>query len=140
MGKILCATRGGEASYRTQDAAISLAKEQNDTLLFLYAVDTSFLDKIAGAGLVDTEQELSNMGQFLLTMAQERAAKHNIEAETTISEGLLREAVTNVANDTEASLIVFGSPGEEGSHYNLAGLETMAEKIEEVTGIETRII
>jgi hypothetical protein len=37
MGKILCATRGGEASYRIQDAAIALAKERGDTLLFLYA-------------------------------------------------------------------------------------------------------
>ncbi|MBS1249076.1 MAG: hypothetical protein MAG431_00649 [Chloroflexi bacterium] len=140
MGIIVCATRGGEASYRTQDAAITLAKEQNDTLLFLYVVDTSFLDKITGAGVVDTEQELSNMGQFLLTMAQERAAAQDAEAETVIYEGLVHEAVADVAHDAEASLIVFGSPGEEGSHFNLSGLEKMAEKIEEDTGVETRII
>jgi hypothetical protein len=35
MGKTLCATRGGEASYRTQDAAIALAKERGDELVFL---------------------------------------------------------------------------------------------------------
>ncbi|MEA3339900.1 MAG: universal stress protein [Chloroflexota bacterium] len=46
MGKILCATRGGEASYRTQDAAIELAKERGDTLLFLYVVDLHFLDTV----------------------------------------------------------------------------------------------
>ncbi|HIQ01546.1 MAG TPA: hypothetical protein EYH30_05385, partial [Anaerolineales bacterium] len=45
MGKILCATRGGEASYRTQDAAIALARERGDSLIFLYVVDTHFLDR-----------------------------------------------------------------------------------------------
>lgn len=35
MGKILCATRGGEASYRTQDGAIELAEERDETLLSL---------------------------------------------------------------------------------------------------------
>ena len=28
MGKLLCATRGGRASYRTQDAAIALANNR----------------------------------------------------------------------------------------------------------------
>ena len=49
MGKILCATRGGEASYRTQDAAVALAKEQGDELLFLFVVNLGFLDRTARA-------------------------------------------------------------------------------------------
>ena len=36
MGKILCATRGGAESYRTQDAVIELAKDQGDSIIFLY--------------------------------------------------------------------------------------------------------
>ena len=58
MGKILCATRGGEASYRAQDAAIALAKERGDTLLFLYVVDLHFLDKTSGAAVVDVEKDI----------------------------------------------------------------------------------
>jgi hypothetical protein len=58
-GRILCATRGGEASHRAQNAAIKLAKERDDTLLFLYAADPEFLDKMAEAGVLNTEQELT---------------------------------------------------------------------------------
>lgn len=45
MKKILCATRGGEASIRAQDTAIALAKAQNAELWFIYVVDIGFMDK-----------------------------------------------------------------------------------------------
>jgi hypothetical protein len=74
MGRILCATRGGETSYRTQDAAIELAKEQNDELAFFCVVDINFLDKTAAPIVVDAENEVNKMGEFLLLMAKERAS------------------------------------------------------------------
>ena len=82
MGKILCPTRGGEASYRTQDAAIVLAKEQGKQLVFLYVVDTHFLDRTERAVRPDVVmEEMTRMGEFLLIMAQERAQAHGIQAE-----------------------------------------------------------
>jgi hypothetical protein len=53
MAKILCATRGGEASYRTQDAAVALAKERGDELVFLFVADISFLNQTAAPLVVD---------------------------------------------------------------------------------------
>jgi hypothetical protein len=47
VGTILCATRGGEASYRTQDRVIALAKEETSEWVFAFAVDTQFLDNSA---------------------------------------------------------------------------------------------
>ena len=81
MGTILCATRGGEESYCTQDQAIALAIEQGDTLVFLYVVDTHFLDNTAAPIMIDVEDELYNMGKFLLLMAQERAREQGVDAE-----------------------------------------------------------
>ena len=46
MRLILCATRGGGASYITQDKAIALAKEKDASLIFLYVVVLQFLDMI----------------------------------------------------------------------------------------------
>ena len=81
MGKILCATRGGEASYRTQDAAIALAQERGDELLFLFVVDIQFLDRTAHAVRPDiVSAEMEKMGEFLLAMAQERAEKQGVTA------------------------------------------------------------
>lgn len=74
MGKILCATRGGEASYRTQDAAIALAKERGDTLLFLYVVDLHFLDKTAAPIVVDVGNEVTKMGAALVVLGRPAGA------------------------------------------------------------------
>jgi nucleotide-binding universal stress UspA family protein len=140
MGKILCATRGGEASYRTQDAAITLAKEQGDGLVFLYVIDTQFLDKTAAPILVDPEDEISKMGEFLLLMAKERAAKQSIVAETILRRGEVRQALKEAAQDEGVTLIVLGSPSGKESVFNLKGLETYASDIEADTGIKTVII
>jgi nucleotide-binding universal stress UspA family protein len=140
MGKILCATRGGEASYRTQDGAIALAKEQGDTLVFLYVINTRFLDKTAAPVVVDVESEMTKMGQFLLVMAQERAAEQGVTADILCRKGKVQEALNSVARTEGASLIVLGKPAGEQSVFRLAGLEAFAAQLEAETGVETRII
>jgi hypothetical protein len=43
MGLILCTARGDEASYCTQKAAIALAKERGNEIVFLYILYMDFL-------------------------------------------------------------------------------------------------
>jgi len=140
MGKILCATRGGEASYRTQDAAIALAKERGDTLLFLYVVDLSFLDKTAAPIVVDVENEVTKMGEFLLLMAKERAAAQGVAAQSLCREGKVREELKKAAHEEGVSLVVLGRPTGAESVFELAGLKAFAAAIEAEAGVETRII
>jgi nucleotide-binding universal stress UspA family protein len=140
VGKILCATRGGEASYRTQDAAIALAKERDDTLLFLYVVDLRFLDKTSGSVVVNVEQEMTKMGEFLLLMAKERAAEQGVVAEAICRKGEVREELKNAARESGVSLVVLGRPVHVGSVFELASLEAFAAQIESETRVETRIV
>lgn len=140
MGKILCATRGGEASYQTQDKAIALAKERGDTLLFLYVVDLHFLDKTAAPIVVDVGNEVTKMGEFLLLMAKERAAEQDVLAETISREGEVREELKKATHNEGVSLVVLGRPAGEGSVFKLADLQAFAAEIEAETGVETRII
>jgi len=140
MGKILCATRGGEASYRTQDAAIALAKERGDTLLFLYVVDLRFLDKTAAPIVVDVGNEVAKMGRFLLLMAKERATEQGVEADTICRQGTVPEELKNAAREEGVSLVVLGRPVGEESVFKLAGLEAFATEIEAQTGVETVIV
>jgi nucleotide-binding universal stress UspA family protein len=139
MSKILCATRGGEDSYRTQDAAIALAKERGDTLLFLYIVDLRFLDKTASSVVVDVEGGVTKMGEFLLLMAKERAAKQGIEATTLIREGEVREELMKVAREENVSLVVLGKPSGDESRFQIAGLEAFASAIEAELRVEVKI-
>ena len=140
MSKILCATRGGEASYRTQDAAIALAKERSDTLLFLYVVDIHFLDKTAAPIVVDVGNEVTKMGEFLLLMAQERAAEQGVTATTICRRGEFREELKNAALEEDVSLVVLGRPAGDESIFHLASLQAFAAEIEAETGVETRIV
>ena len=141
MGKILCATRGGEASYRTQDAVIALAKEQGDAVVFLYVVDTEFISKTERAVRPDVvATEMENMGEFLLTMACERAEKQGVEAHYCLKRGQLAEALKEAAVEQEVTLVALGQPAGEQSRFQLASLEKLAADITAETEIETRII
>jgi nucleotide-binding universal stress UspA family protein len=140
MGKILCATRGGEASYRTQDKAIALAKEQGDELLFIYVADLHFLDKMAASIVVDVENEVTKMGEFLLLMAQERAREAGVEASLITREGDVRKQIKAAAVEEGVDLVVLGRPADETSRFKLEALRAFAAEIEEETGIPAVIL
>jgi len=141
VGKILCATRGGEASFRTQDKVIDLAREQGDTLVFLYVVDTQFLDYTAHPVRPDVVmREMEHMGEFLLIMASERAGQQGVESTFSVKHGPLAEALKETAVEEEVSLVALGRPAGEESRFQLAGLEQLSAAITEDTGVETRII
>jgi nucleotide-binding universal stress UspA family protein len=140
MGKILCATRGGEASRRTQDKAIALAKERGDELLFLYVVDIHFLDKTAAPIVVDVGNEVTKMGEFLLLIAQERSLEQGVTASTLVHKGEVREELKKAALEEGVSLVVLGKPAGEESVFELVSLQAFAAEIEAETGVETRIV
>jgi nucleotide-binding universal stress UspA family protein len=141
MGKVLCATRGGEASYRTQDAAIVLAKERGDELLFLFVVDTHFLDKGRRAVRPDVvAEEMSHMGEFLLAMAQERAQKQGVAADYLLRRGEFRDELKAAAREEGVGLVVLGQPGGKGSAFVPGDLEAFAAEIEAETGVEAVIV
>jgi nucleotide-binding universal stress UspA family protein len=140
MAIILCATRGGEEGYRTQDKAIAMAKERGDTLLFLYVVDLQFLDKTAAPIVVDVEDEISDMGEFLLLMAKERAAEQGVEANTICRKGNLRQEIKITALEENVSLVLLGRPVSDKSAFQLASLEKLAQEIESETGVKAEIV
>jgi len=140
MGMILCATRGGEASYPTQDAAISLAKEQGDELIFLYVADISFLNQTAAPLVVDVESRLEKLGRFQLVMAQERAAAQGIMAQTIVRKGQLRAEMIAVAKEIGATLIVMGRSLGPDAAFEDAALQAFAADLQAETGVEVRIL
>jgi nucleotide-binding universal stress UspA family protein len=141
MRKILCATRGGEASRKTQDAVIARAKEEGAKVLFLYVVDVEFL-KLTARGVRPeiVATELEHMGEFLLAMACERAVAQGVDAEICVRHGSLLEALEDAARDEGADAIAFGRPAGVDSSFSLTDLEELAAKIEEDTGVETFIV
>jgi nucleotide-binding universal stress UspA family protein len=140
MGMILCATRGGEASYKTQQAAIDLAKERNDEIVFLYIIDLSFLNKTAAPIVVNIENELEEMGRFFLLMATERATEKGINARSIVRKGIVREQIKAAILEEGATLVVFGRPVGDQSSFELESLEAFAAEIEEETQVKAVIV
>jgi nucleotide-binding universal stress UspA family protein len=141
MGKILCSTRGGEASYRTQDAAIALAQERGDELLFLYVVDIEFLGTTARAVRPDVvSAEMGKMGEFLLAMAQERAQKQGVTASYVLRHGDFRDELKTAARLPDVTLVVLGKPVGAESAFVPASLEAFAAEVEAETGTPVRIL
>jgi nucleotide-binding universal stress UspA family protein len=140
MGKILCATRGGPASYRTQDAAVALARERGDELIFLYVADLHFLDKTAAPIVVDVEHQVVKMGEFLLLMAQERAAARGFTVQTIVRQGRLRAELVAAARELEVDLIVLGRPLDQDAFFDDIALQAFAAGLQAITNIEVRIL
>jgi nucleotide-binding universal stress UspA family protein len=142
MGRILCATRGGEASRRTQDAAIALAKEQGDELIFLYVADSSFLNQTAAPLVIDIESRLVKMGEFQLLMAQERAAEQGVSAQTVVREGKLRAELVGAARELQVDIIVLGRPvyRHDEAIFDDTGLQAFANSLQTITGTKVQIL
>jgi nucleotide-binding universal stress UspA family protein len=141
METILCATRGGEDSIRTQDAVIAKAKEAGAQILFLYVIDVEFLKQTSRGARPDVvHKEIERMGNFLLAMACERAANQGVAAESVVSDGPLEAALREVAVAKQVDLVALGRPAGDESVFELSGLQGLADRIEQDTGIETQII
>lgn len=136
MGKILCSTRGGEASIRTQEAAIRRAKETGDELIFFYVTDVEFLAFANYALHSDLViSEMDRMAEFLMTMAVERAEREGIAATYLIRHGNFAEELRKTVEEEGITLVILGQPSEEESTFKLAELRALAQRIHEERGV-----
>lgn len=128
MGLVLCITRGGEGGIRTQDEAIALARGLDECLVFLYVLDTSFLNKIVlYVNRRLAVEELVKLGEFLLVMAVERALTVGVKAKAVVRTGMLHKILPMVVLEMEATTIVLESHGGETCIVNEANLEDFLE-------------
>lgn len=137
---LLCPTRGGEASYSNQDQAIALAKERDAHLIFLYVSNVHFLDLTAAPKVFDIEAELDEMGDFLLAMAQERAANVGIEADAIVRRGEFRETLQDIIEEYQITTVVLGAAGEETGVLTEAYIDNLSEELCTETGTEFIVV
>ena len=129
MPTILSPTRGGESSVLNQDRAIALAKERNAELIFLYVSDVQFENELPQETLANVAAELEDLGQFILTMAKERAAQEELKAETLVLSGNFRQVLDKVIKENNVDTLILGSPVEEGSVTTPAFLLQLSKEL-----------
>lgn len=138
MGSILCATRGGEESIQTEQAAIRQAAASGDVLIFFYVVDVEFLARAQYTLRSDiVHEELAEMAEFLMTMAVERAQEQGVKATSLIRHGVFLDELVIAAAEVGAEQVILGRPHDADEAERLA--ET-AERLSKDTGIPFTIL
>jgi nucleotide-binding universal stress UspA family protein len=142
MGPIVCATRGGEASRRTQERAIALARERGASLIFLFVADTNFAQP-SNASLAEAlADELERLGRGLLCIAWTRAEEQGVSADMVVRHGAVRRAIEDFLREVQASTLVLGAPGtgSEKKTFSRGELPRFAQQINANTGVEVVVV
>lgn len=137
---ILCPTRGGEASVPNQERAIAIAKERGCDLLFLYVSNIEFLGLTAVPKLIDFEAEMDEMGEFMLTMAQERAEAAGVRALTHVHRGNFQEVLVDVIHEYKIGTVVLGSSAGGTGVVTPEYIQELATEIGDKTGVEFIVV
>lgn len=142
MGSIVCATRGGEASRRTQLRAIRLARDRDASLTFVCVVDPSFVEPSDERLKSALKDELQHLGRSLLCIAQARAEEQGVEAWTVVRCGPARENLVAYLQESDADTLVIGAPEEERQVPALApkDVERLADAVRKPTGIQVIVV
>ena len=142
MGPIVCATRGGEASRRTQERAIALARAGEASLIFLFVADTNFAQPSNPALAEVLADELERLGRGLLHIARTRAEEQGVSAEMIVRYGAVRQAIEDFLREVQASTLVLGAPGtgSETKAFSPEELPQFAQEVSNITGVEVVVV
>ena len=140
MPTILYPTRGGRSSYSNQERVFALARERQARLLLLYVSNVEFLGMVARAKVVDLEEQLDNMGEFLLAMAQERAQQAGVQAETLVRHGEFRQIVTEVIAEQGVDTLVLGAPSAKTGLTTPEFMRELSAGLAQETGVPVLLV
>lgn len=136
MSGIVCALRGGPSSQPTINRAITLAKETNLPLFFLYVVNLEFLDRTASSRTHTISKEMAEMGEFILLTAQARAETQGVAAQGIVRHGHVTEEIATLCHEIDARYLVIGQPQlqNEDNVFTDALHQAFIQRIELQTG------
>ena len=140
MKTILCPTRGGKESHPNQDFAINLAKERGADLLFLYVSEIRFLNRAGPPMVVDIEKEMDELGDFLLSMAQERAENLGVSANVAVHRGIFSKVLRDVIALNKIRTVILGSSPKESGIVSYERLQELSEVLSKELGVEFFIL
>ena len=140
MTNILCPTRGGKESHPNQDFAINLAKERGADLLFMYVSNIQLISRSGPPIVVDIAEELDELGDFLLSMAQERAEKSGVPAKATVRRGVFTDVLKEVIVENQIDTVVLGSASEETGTVSHEHLQELSEELGQELGVEFIVV
>ena len=128
---ILVPADGTESSINAGRLAIRIAAGHKIPITFLYVVDQSAAEEIAGASRKSVDavcQQLENKAHSYLDYLSRMASNRGIQAEKIIRRGVPYREISDLAREEQVDLIVIGRVGGMGTQQ-LARIGAVAERV-----------
>ncbi|HEV7399313.1 MAG TPA: universal stress protein [Solirubrobacterales bacterium] len=109
MGSIVVGYDGSDCGNAALDAAVELAKGLDDSVVVVFGYAPP---GIWGGEIAEHEEAVEELGAKMMDEAKRRAAEHGIAAEIEMVPKRGTEALTEVAEQRDARMIVVGSYGD----------------------------
>ncbi len=140
--RILCAVRGGLESERTIEYAVSLAEKENAFLVFLYVISLDFFVPSSSVRAKTMIKEFSRMGEFVLLMAQAKAATEGVSADTCVREGNITKEILTACQEMRVEVLILGKAqeGNEDSFFGIKTQNAFVEKMKSDFGIRVILV
>jgi len=109
MGAIVVGYDGSDCGNAALDAAVELAKGLDDSVVVVFGYAPP---GIWGGEIAEHEEAVEELGAKMMDEARRRAAEHGIAAEIAMVPKRGTEALTEIAEQRDARMIVVGSYGD----------------------------
>ena len=151
INTIICATKGSKGCKIAEYKAIELAKTNNSKLIFLYVIDTKFMEKARGGGgwaKDDAVSGLKNIGGVIIDIAKEKAVENGIPEENVSTEERRGSIVPQIKDSVEehnVDVVVIGHPDTDlgflERHLIMKeGTESFVKHLKEEIGCKVMIV
>lgn len=141
---IVCGVTGSQHAQEAALRAAMLAKENNASLTYVYAVDTTFLRSgiAMQCDTCEVAKSLDRLGGHILAMAEEIARSLGVSPKKVVRKGKVLEVLKSVVEEEKADLLVLGH--EKRTFFEKALLrgdvEDHIEALKKETGVDVNII
>ncbi|MBI5605331.1 MAG: universal stress protein [Deltaproteobacteria bacterium] len=140
---IVCGVTGSEHSQKAAQEAARLAKENGAALIYVYAVDTSFLKGMTVELTPDfANKTLEHLGGHILERAEEIALSTGVTPQKILRSGEVLEVLKQVLSEEKADLLVIGH--EERSFFEKVlfdgEVEDHVQELINQTGVSVQVI
>jgi len=141
---IVCGVTGSESAHKAALEAAALARKDSAKLIYVYAVDASFLGRslMAEMSQAHVEDSLVNLGNHILDHAEELAGHLGVIPEKIVKKGSPMQVLKDVVLDKEADLLVVGHEQRTRFERKLihGEVEEHIEEFKRETGVEVSIV
>lgn len=140
---IVCGVTGSEHSQKAALEAASLAKNHQARLIYVYAVDTSFLKGMTVELTPDfANKTLEHLGGHILERAEEIALSKGITPKKILRSGEVLEVLKQVLTEEKADLLIIGH--EDRSFFEKVlfkgEVEDHIQELIKQTGVSVQVI